>query len=57
MSAAFKYRLGFNELSSSKHRLWNALLAEFIGKKKFVKHKTNCLFKKKLQIIIYGFKV
>lgn len=32
MAGSFKYRLGFNELSSRKHRLWNSLVAEFVGK-------------------------
>jgi len=31
MSGSFKYKLGINELSSSKYRLPNALLAEFVG--------------------------
>lgn len=30
--AGFKYTLGINELSSKKHKLTNALLAEFVGK-------------------------
>lgn len=30
--AGFKYTLGINELSSRKHKLSNALLAEFVGK-------------------------
>lgn len=32
MAGSFKYRLGLNELSSRKHRLWNSLVAEFVGK-------------------------
>lgn len=31
--AGFKYTLGINELSSKKHKLTNALLAEFVGKR------------------------
>lgn len=30
--AGFNYTLGINELSSKKHKLTNALLAEFVGK-------------------------
>lgn len=30
--AGFKYTWGVNELSSRKHRLPNALVAEFVGK-------------------------
>lgn len=29
--SSFKYKLGINELSSKKHRIWNALIAEFVG--------------------------
>lgn len=31
MGSSFKYTLGINELASKKHRLPNALLAEFVG--------------------------
>lgn len=34
MGSSFKYTLGINELSSKKHRLPNALLAEFVGEYK-----------------------
>ncbi|KAG4071593.1 hypothetical protein HA402_011747 [Bradysia odoriphaga] len=29
--SSFKYKLGINELSSKKQRIWNALIAEFVG--------------------------
>lgn len=32
MAGSFQYKLGINELSSKKHKLPNALLAEFVGK-------------------------
>lgn len=35
MSGNFKYRLGFNEFSSKKDRLFNSLLAEFVGTMEF----------------------
>lgn len=29
--SSFKYKLGINEFSSKKQRIWNALIAEFVG--------------------------
>lgn len=33
MAGSFQYKLGLNELSAKKHRLPNAVLAEFVGKR------------------------
>lgn len=36
MAGQLKYQMGVGELSSRKDRLWNALLAEFVGKMFFI---------------------
>lgn len=51
MGTSFKYTLGINELASKKHRLPNALLAEFVGE--FYKQMDHTRIQSRENIILF----